>query len=462
MFARLTRFLLSIAVCGLAGTVGAQEVPGDTPTESAVGTLGKDADPSDVPEGERTATTAAPEQQPDLDELRRRLDLLAEEVERLRSGEEPRAGLSADEARAIGLAPSASATYGRGQGLSIAGYGEMLYENFAAENAAGAPTRRGTQVDFLRAVLYAGYRFNDRFLFNSEIEVEHANEISVEFAYVDYKAHEQFGVRGGMLLIPMGLVNEFHEPTVFLGAERPVTENRIIPSTWRENGGGIYGSIDRVAFRAYVVNGFNGLRFSSNGVRGGRQKGGKAKASNMAFTGRIDVTPTPGVFVGAGLYTGGSGQGDIVVDGRELDVRTTIVDLHTQLQIRGLDIRGLYARTSIDDAAELNQALGLTGASGVAERMQGGYVQVGYNVLSQTTSAGGVALTPYLRYEQVDTQARMPAGFERSLSTDNTFVTLGVELKPISNVVMKVDHAWVSNDAGSGVNQFNVNMGYAF
>ena len=452
MFVGLKRFLLIIAVSGLAASAGAQEVPGDTPAES----------PADTPAPESTATDEAAEQQPDLDELRRRIDLLAAEVERLRSGEAPRAGLSADEARAIGLAPSASATYGEGRGLSIAGYGEMLYENFASENEAGTPAGVGTQLDFLRAIVYTGYRFNDRFLFNSEIEVEHADEISVEFAYVDYQAHDNFGVRGGMLLLPMGLVNEFHEPTVFLGTERPVTENRIIPSTWRENGGGIYGSFDRVTFRAYVVNGFNGSRFSSNGVRKGRQKGGKAKASNMAFTGRIDVTPTPGVFAGASLYTGGSGQGDIVVDGREIDVRTTIVDLHGQAQIRGLDIRGLYARTSIDDAAELNQALGLSGSSGVAERMQGGYVQVGYNVLSQTTSAGGVALTPYLRYEQVDTQARMPAGFERSLSTDNTFVTLGVELKPISNVVMKVDHAWVSNDAGSGVNQFNVNMGYAF
>jgi hypothetical protein len=166
--------------------------------------------------------------------------------------------------------------------------------------------------------------------------------------------------------------------------------------------------------------------------------------------------------VGASLYTGGSGQGDIVVDGRELDVRTTIVDLHGQAQIRGLDIRGLFARTSLDDAAGLNHALGLAGASGVAERMQGGYLQVGYNLLSQTASAAGVALTPYLRYEQVDTQDRMPVGFERSLSTDNTFVTLGVELKPIPNVVVKVDHAWVSNAADTGVNQFNLNMGYAF
>ena len=462
MSSSLPRLLLLLALCGLAATAVAQEGAADTPPEPSGGAVGADADAPDVGAGQATPTGETTEQQPDLDELRRRLDLLAEEVERLRSGETPRAGLSADEARAIGLAPSAAATYRRGQGVSIAGYGEMLYERFASENGAGAPTGRGTQLDFLRAILYAGYRFNDRFLFNSEIEVEHADEISIEFAYVDYRAHDNFGVRGGMLLLPMGLVNEFHEPTVFLGAERPVTENRIIPSTWRENGGGIYGSIDRVAFRAYVVNGFNGARFSSNGVRGGRQKGSQTKASNMAFTGRIDVTPTPGVFVGVSLYTGGSGQGDIVVDGRELDVRTTIVDLHGQAQIRGLDVRGLYARTSIDDAAELNQALGLRGSNGVAEQMQGGYVQVGYNLLSQTASAGGVALTPYFRYEQVDTQDRMPEGFERSLSTDNTFVTLGVELKPIPNVVVKIDHAWVSNDAETGVDQFNVNMGYAF
>ena len=464
MFTSLRPLLLILALCAVAATAGAQGVveADDTPPVSPAGTVGADVDTPDLAAGESTPIDETAEQQPDLEELRRRIDLLAEEVERLRSGEAPRAGLSADAARAIGLAPSAAATYGRGQGLSIAGYGEMLYENFAPEDGAGTPTGKGTQLDFLRAIVYVGYRFNDRFLFNSEIEVEHADEISVEFAYVDYQAHEHFGVRGGILLLPMGLVNEFHEPTVFLGAERPVTENRIIPSTWRENGGGVYGAIDRVAFRAYIVNGFDGSRFSSNGVRGGRQKGVKAKASNMAFTGRVDVTPTPGFFVGASLYTGGSGQGDIVVDGREFVVRTTIVDLHGQAQIRGLDVRALFARTSIDDAAALNQALGLSGSSGVAEQMQGGYVQVGYNVLSQTASPEGVALTPYLRYEQVDTQDRMPAGFERSLSTDNTFVTLGVELKPIPSVVVKVDHAWVSNDAENGINQFNVNMGYAF
>ena len=336
------RFITIIAMCGVAASADAQDAPLDVSPGTAGGPPWAEA--PDRPAGEPAAAAEAVERQPDIAELERRLDLLAEEVERLRSGEADQAGPSADAARAIGLAPSAAATYGRGRGVSIAGYGEMLYERFAAENEAGALSGRGAQLDFLRAILYAGYRFNDRFLFNSEIEVEHADEISVEFAYVDFKAHAHLGVRGGMLLIPMGLVNEFHEPTVFLGAERPVTENRIIPSTWRENGGGVYGSFDRVAFRAYVVTGFNGSSFSSGGVRGGRQKGGQARASDMACTGRVDVTPTPGVFVGASLYTGGAGQGDVVVDGREVDVGTTIVDLHGQAQIRGLDLRGLYAR----------------------------------------------------------------------------------------------------------------------
>ena len=397
----------------------------------------------------------------DLEELQRQLEILAQEVERLRSGEE-QVELTEEDARALGLAPSAAATYEQDAGVSIAGYGEMLYENFAGENEAGRPTGRTSQFDFLRAILYAGYRFDDKFLFNSEIEVEHADEIFVEFAYVDYLAHENLGIRGGMLLVPMGIVNEFHEPNVFLGAERPVTEQRIIPSTWRENGGGVHGSVDRVSFRAYVINGLDGSGFSSTGIRGGRQKGSKAKASSLAFTGRVDVTPTPGVFVGASVYTGGSGHGEITLGDRELDVQTTIFDLHGQVQVRGLDLRGLYARASIGDAAELNVALGNTGTSGVAETMQGGYVQVGYNVLSQVPEAGSVALTPYVRFERVDTQATMPAGFDRSLATDNTFTTVGVELKPISNVVVKVDHAWVSNDAETGVNQFNVALGYAF
>ena len=441
----------ALVVCMLLGVIGVnagapQEVDVDdgTAIEAVGGDWGEGADPS-----------------PDVQELERRIDLLAEEVERLRSGEEPKIKFNDDDIRALGLAPSAAATYARDQGLSIGGYGEMLFENFAGQDQAGRPAGKGSQFDFLRAIIYTGYRFSDKFLFNSEIEVEHADEVFVEFAYVDYLAHENLGIRGGMLLLPMGLVNEFHEPTVFIGTERPVTEQRIIPSTWRENGGGVHGSAGVVDYRAYVVNGLDATGFSAKGIGGGRQKGSKAKATTLAFTARVDVTPTPGVFVGASIYSGGSGQGEIELDGRNFAVRTSIFDLHGQAQMRGFDLRGLYARAHVGDATELNQVLGLTGVNGVAKTMQGGYVQVGYNLLSQVTTTG-VGLTPYFRYERVDTQATMPVGFEQSLSSDNTFTTLGVELKAIANVIVKTDYAWVTNDEASSVNQFNISLGYAF
>ena len=422
-----------------------------------------DTDQSDVDADSQSEAESSPQpSDTDLEELQRQLDILAEEVERLRSGEEEAVELTEDQVRALGLAPSAARTYERSRGVSIAGYGEMLYERFSGANQAGDPSGRTSQIDFLRAIIYAGYRFNDKFLFNSEIEIEHADEVFVEFAYLDYLVHENLGIRGGLVLLPMGLVNEFHEPTVFLGAERPVTESVIIPSTWRENGAGVHGSSGMFSYRAYMVNGLAGANFSSAGIRSGRQKASKAKAENFAFTGRLDVTPTPGVFVGASIYTGGSGQGDIAIDGRNFDVRTTIVDVHGQAQIRGFDVRGLFANASIGDALELNQVLGKTGTSGVAEAMRGGYMQVGYDVLSQSSALGGTQLTPYYRWERVDTQATMPVGFDRSRSTDNTFNTIGFEVKPIPNIVLKADYAWVSNDAETSVNQFSIGLGYVF
>ena len=443
-------FLMGLAAVSAAGA-GPNEAGFAEPTEGVLVPAGTGATAAPAA---GTAEGEAEEQEADVEELERRIELLAEELERLRSGE-PEYEVTIDQARALGLAPSAAATYEIYSGVSIAGYGEALYENYASDKT--------TQFDYLRAILYAGYRFNDKFLFNSEIEVEHAKEIFVEFAYVDYLATPNFGLRAGMLLIPMGLVNEFHEPTVFIGAERPVTENRIIPTTWRENGGGVYGAFDNVAFRAYVVNGFNGSAFSSSGLRGGRQKGGKAKANDMAFTGRLDITPTPGVFFGASFYTGGSGQGDIVDDsGRNYGVRTSIFDVHAQAQVRGVDFRALFAQAGLDDTSMLNQVLGLEGKSGVAEKMQGGYVQFGYDLLSQVPSAGGVGLTPYLRYEKVDTHTALAAGFTRDPGKNNTYTTFGIELKPIPNIVLKVDHMWVNNAVDSGVNQFNVNVGYAF
>ena len=99
---------------------------------------------------------------------------------------------------------------------------------------------------------------------------------------------ESLNFRAGLLLVPMGLINEMHEPTTFLAGSRPVTEQRILPSTWRENGIGLHGSVGKLEYSAYTITSLNGEKFSSKGVRSGRQKGNKAAADDMAFVGRLD------------------------------------------------------------------------------------------------------------------------------------------------------------------------------
>jgi hypothetical protein len=153
-----------------------------------------------------------------------------------------------------------------------------------------------------------------KLVLNTEIEVEHAaddqeGEVAVEFAYLDYLYSPAFNLRGGLVLVPMGLLSEMHEPTTFLSARRPDSESRIIPSTWRENGVGAFGDVGPFSYKLYLVNGFDAEGFSAAGLRGGRQKASKANADDLAVVGRVDFTGVPGLLAGVSCYQGDSGAG---------------------------------------------------------------------------------------------------------------------------------------------------------
>ena len=173
-----------------------------------------------------------------LGELERKIDVLTQEIEKLKLGEsaEPSAEKSVS-----GFSPAASKIYfTKPSKVSIGGYGEFTVIAPSKRKQNGDPSGLKKQADLRRAVIYVGYKFDDRFLFNSEIEFEHAGsgegsetrgEIAVEQAYLDFKAHENIGLRAGLVLVPLGLVNEIHEPTAFHGVNRPSVETNIIPST---------------------------------------------------------------------------------------------------------------------------------------------------------------------------------------------------------------------------------------
>jgi hypothetical protein len=390
-------------------------------------------------------------------ELERRLEILAGEIEKLKIGE---AAASADEA-GYGFGPAASKIYRTERGLSVGGYGEVLYQNFDSERDDNAASGKTDTFDLLRGVLYFGYKFNDRWLLNSEIEYEHAGgEVSVEFAYIDYLWRPQVNVRAGLLLVPMGFINELHEPTVFLGANRPDVERLIIPTTWRENGFGLFGDAGPFTYRAHVVNGFRGAGFTAGGLRGGRQKGNQAKAEDLAWVGRLDFTGIPGLLVGGSAYLGDSGQDLVTSGGRGIGVGTQILEAHFEWKWQGLELRALGVQAELDDVADLNQALKLTGNQSVGERLEGHYVQLGYDVLAGRGREQ--AFIPYVRWEAYNTQDEVPRGFSANPANDVETLTLGFAYKPIDQIVFKVDHQDIDNEAGTGTDQFNVLLGWIF
>ena len=211
-----------------------------------------------------------------LREIQRQIEALTLELEALRLGTDI---VSRADTTVLGFGPAASKVYGVQEGVSIGGYGEFIYENFSGSREDSSDSGKIDKADALRGIVYVGYKFDERFLFNSEIEFEHAStgqagSASLEFAYLDYRLTQSFGFRGGLLLSPMGLVNELHEPPIFLGAKRTETESRIIPTTWRENGLGIFGQAGSFGYRFYLMN-------SLDAVGGGSSKAAGFKASGL-------------------------------------------------------------------------------------------------------------------------------------------------------------------------------------
>jgi hypothetical protein len=380
----------------------------------------------------------------EVEELKREIDVLSKEIEALKTGQQKQSVevTPALSGRQYGLGAAASKVYRAEPGFSIGGYGDMAYQNGEEKTA-----------DLVRAVVYTGYKFNRNVLFNAELEVEHAStelggSVSMEFAYLDFLLRPQANVRAGVVLMPLGFINEQHEPTAYFGVQRPTVERVIIPTTWSEIGAGIFGDAGRFSYRSYIVTGMDSARFEAGeGLHEGKQAGAEAKAEDLAFVARADWHPIEGTLLGGAYYAGNSGQG------RGFAGRVRLAEVHAESKFRAVSLRALAARASIGDAAAINAANGVTGDASVGRTLGGWYVEGGYDL-----GNGNLSFVPYARYERYDTQRSVPFGFERNPDNDARIVTLGVAFKPIPQTVIKVD--WQNHSAKK--DQFNLGLGYIF
>ena len=426
------------------------------------------------------STDAQLSQDDRIAELERTVKTLADELERTRANtavpEEE--GLESQ----YGLGPAASKIYGATRGLSLGGYAEGHFRALTNDSNGEKNTS-----DLEKVVLYAGYKFTEQFVFNTEIEFEHATTeetatsgpgaVSVEFATLDYLFRPWANARAGLVLIPMGFLNQIHEPPFYLGVNRPEVERRLIPTTWSENSIGVFGEIaEQIEYALYATNGLNAKGFDAEGIREGRQKGNEALAEDLAFTGRLDWTPVPGFVIGASAFAGKAGQDQSFAVTGFPDVKlpstfTALWDIHSQLDWRGLHLRGLFTMTHIDDAGSLSVALGpeagggigmLDAGEGVAKGLLGGYAEISYDLLQWLDPGSEKTLQPFFRFEYLNTQYHMPSGFQADDSNELQIYTVGLQYTPIPNVVLKADYRNKVAGSGSAPDEVNLGIGLAF
>ncbi|HEX6323238.1 MAG TPA: hypothetical protein VFZ36_05880 [Vicinamibacterales bacterium] len=307
-------------------------------------------------------------------------------------------------------------------------------------------------LDFHRFVLLFNHSFTDRIRFVGELELEHAfvegleaaGELELEQGYLDFLIARVFNVRAGMMLVPLGIQNERHEPPVFQGVERTFVDTVIIPTTWFEVGAGVHGEVGRGwRYRAFVMAPLNALEFSAEeGIRGGRQKGSQADVSNVAYTGRLEYLGIPGLQIGAG---GWRGESSFAVP--RLDSEVWIAEADARYRVNRLELRAQYAHVGITDAARLNDAIErTTGVSpNIARQLRGFYVEGAYRVWNAGPARD---LVLFARHENFDTQFRMPEGFLPLEEFDRTAWVLGATYYPDPDVAVKFDYTLLHSRSG--------------
>lgn len=322
--------------------------------------------------------------------------------------------------------------------------------------------------DMHRFVLLFGHSFNNRIQFWSELELEHAlveggqesGELELEQAYLDFLIKPWFNLRSGVMLTPMGLVNERHEPPAFNGVERPFVDTVILPTTWFGPGAGIHGDLGNgFTYKVYAMDSLDSSLFSAEeGFRDGRRKAFKSVLQNTAFTGRLEYHGLPGMSLGGSFWTGKTG---FATPG--INPRVNIVEFDGRGSVGRFDFRGEFAQTDMNRTAELNALMQRTAGvnPNIAERMRGFYMEAAYHLLPLRNRHD---FTVFSRYENFDTQNRMAPGFQPLGEFDRDALVMGLTYFPEPDVALKFDYTLMRNQSAfiKARDSFNLGLGWWF
>ena len=342
------------------------------------------------------------------------------------------------------------------RGLSIGGYGEITYNN---KEGSSTPA----EIDVQRLVMLFAYKFDDRTSFVTEIEYEHVKEVYVEQAFINYAVADGVNLRGGLMLVPMGIINEYHEPTTYNGVERPSLDSKIVPTTWREMGIGVSGRINNASIRyqAYLMNGFLSYGESdyklrgSDGLRKGRQKGAESVGTDANFAGRIEYYGLPKLKLGLSYYTGNTQTTAPETSSTQIGLSMFGFDYR---YVNGkLSSRGQYISASLSDT----EAYNLAGSTDIGSAMGGYYVEGAYNLLPLESRQ---KLDMFLRYENFNTHQKTVGNLIANDAFHRSETTFGLSYHLANGAVLKADYQskGTAVEDSDAIGQFNLGLGVFF
>ena len=374
---------------------------------------------------------------PQLAKLRNEMDLIADALENLKYTE------------------GAKTKYNRAR---VYGYGETHYTNHSDKNAGPS------EIEEHRFVIGVNAALSNWIQLNVELDFEHgAQEVEFELGYLDFRLHEAFNARAGVMLIPVGLLNEFHEPVLFWSVERPELQTKIIPTSWNGSGAGFFGTpVSGVNYRIYAVNsvqsirpvgfstgdgsggsGGRGGRFkSSSGIRSGRQQPNKLVAEDFAVTGRLELTKLyPGLLLGFSLYTGNTTQGLIKEGGRIL-----LLEADMKYRKKWFDMNASIVNIDVSDAAAMNAFCAGQNAiksgtcsTDTGDNIFGWNVQAGVHLPHLLGIHTSQDLVPWLMFEHIRPQDSVPSGTAPTAGVNFDVYQAGLTYRPIFKANVKID-----------------------
>lgn len=367
-----------------------------------------------------------------VESLQKKLDQQQKQIDELKKQVE--AAVEATE-NVDGAGAASKSTFG--------GYGELHYGNYDKKAPDGASSTDDKAFDFHRFVLFFGHEFNDKVRFFSELELEHAlagegkkGEVELEQAFIEYRVSDAFAWKAGLFLLPVGMLNETHEPPTFYGTERNRVESDIVPTTWWEGGvGATYRFADGLTGEFDLTSGlYTGQSFN---IRSGRQKVSKAKGDALAYTGRLKYTAIPGLELATTLqFQSDLLQGEGTTASASEEASATLFEVHAAWQIGQFDVRALYAMWDIDSA---------TAEAANVDKQDGWFIEPGFRI----NEMFGV----FARYSVWDNGGL-------AVETEKKSAQFGINTWVHPNVVLKADYEKLSgalDDKG-----FNLGVGYYF